>query len=124
FDVQGRFFSPPDYGSYLGWRLGDKAKVYTDTRGFFFPPLLLEDSIYLPQLGPNWQERLRRVLDDYRTDFFLLETTGVRGALWRDLQQHVGPPLYVDEQTVLLSAGQVRQWLKQRDASKQAAALP
>jgi len=113
-NLQGRFFGPPDYGSYLGWRLGDRARIYTDTRGFFFPPLLLEDSHYLPQLGPNWQERLRRVLDEYQTDYFLLETTGPRGALWRDLQQHIGPPLYLDQQSVLLSADQVRQWFKQR----------
>ncbi len=123
-ELTGKFFSPPDYGSYLGWRRGDKAKIYTDTRGFFFPPLLIEDSHYLPQLGPDWQKRLRRVLDQYRTDFFLLETTGARGALWRDLQKHIGPPLYLDEQAVLVSAGQFRQWLKQREVANQAAALP
>jgi hypothetical protein len=113
-DLQGKFFSHPDFGSYLGWRLGDKAKIYTDTRGFFFPPLLLEDSHYLPQQGPDWQNRLRRVLDQYHTDYFLLETKGPRGALWRDLQTHIGSPLYLDEQAVLVSAGQVRQWLKHK----------
>src|SRR5262249_6789781 len=34
----GKFFGPPDYGAYIGWRLGERGKVYADTRGFFFPP--------------------------------------------------------------------------------------
>jgi hypothetical protein len=61
--IQGRFFGPPDYGAYVTWRLGDRARCYTDTRGFFFPPEFLEDSHYLPQAAPGWQGRLRRVLD-------------------------------------------------------------
>lgn len=116
-DLQGRFFSPPDYGSYLGWRRGDKAKIYTDTRGFYFPPLLLEDSHYLPQLDSAWPERVRRVLDEYHTDYFLLETTGGRAALWQDMQPHIAQPLYLDDQAVLLSAGQVRQWLKHKQVA-------
>jgi len=123
-DLQGKFFSHPDYGSYVGWRLGDRAKIYTDTRGFFFPPHLLEDSHFVPQLGPDWQDRLRRVLDQYHTDYFLLQTTGPRGALWRELQKHAGPPLYLDQQSVLVRAGQVRQWLKQKQLTEQAAAVP
>ena len=107
--LHGRFFGPPDYGAYIGWRLGERGKVYTDTRGFFFPPALLEDSHFLPQLGPNWRHRLTRVLDEYHTDYFLLETYGARGALWQSLKDHVGPPLFLDGQTVLLSANQVRQ---------------
>jgi hypothetical protein len=107
-DVQGRFFSPPDYGSYVTWRLGDRARCYTDTRGFFFPPELLEDSHYLPQKLPGWQERLQRVLDR-GTDYFLLETTGPRGELWRTLQPAVAEPLYRDERTVLLSRAQVEE---------------
>jgi hypothetical protein len=106
--MSGRFFGPPDYGSYIGWRLGERARVYTDTRGFYFPPALLEDSHYLPQLGPDWHHRLERVLDEYRTDYFLLETTGARGTLWQAIKTHVATPLYVDEQAVLLSAAQVR----------------
>ena len=43
--LTGRFFAPPDYGAYVTWRLGDRARIYTDTRGFFFPPVLLEDSV-------------------------------------------------------------------------------
>jgi hypothetical protein len=104
--AEGRFFGPPDYGAYVTWRLGDRARCYADTRGFFFTPELLEDSHYLPQALPGWRERLRRVLDR-GTDYFLLETTGPRGELWRTLQPGVDQPLYLDERTVLLSRGQV-----------------
>jgi hypothetical protein len=106
--LHGRFFGPTDYGSYVTWRLGDRAQCYVDTRGFFFPPLLIEDSHYLPQLAAGWQLRLQRVLDQYHTDYFLLESTGPRSHLWRSLQPHVSQPLYCDEQTVLLGADQVR----------------
>lgn len=106
--LEGRFFSPPDYGSYLIWILPGQARTYTDTRGFFFPPLLIEDAHYLPQLGPDWQARLGRVLDRYGTDYFLLETTGPRGTLWLSLQKHVGAPVYLDNKSVLLTARQVR----------------
>src|SRR5262249_1586955 len=44
----GRFFAPADYGAYLTWRLGDRARCYVDTRGFFFPPALIEDSHFIP----------------------------------------------------------------------------
>jgi hypothetical protein len=106
--LNGHFFAPPDYGAYIGWRLGRRGKVYADTRGFYFPPLLLEDSHFLPQLTADWRERLRRVLDDYHTDYFLLETEGARGQLWHALKEHVGEPFFLDEQSVLLSAAQVR----------------
>jgi hypothetical protein len=106
--LTGRFFGPPDYGSYVGWRLRDRGKSYVDTRGFFFPGELIEDSHYLPQLGPGWPTRLERILC-YGTDYFLLETTGPRGEFWRALQPWVNQPLYCDDQTVLLSAEQVRQ---------------
>ncbi len=120
--LKGRFFAPPDYGAYVGWRLGEAGKVYTDTRGFFFPPILIEDSHFIPQLGPAWRDRLKRVLDEYHTDFFLLETTGPRGALWRTLQEHGSTPLYLDQQTVLLTADQVRRGTNASDAGKLAAA--
>ncbi len=103
----GRFFSPPDYGSYLIWRLGPRVQSYVDTRGFFFPPELIEDSHYVPQLYANWQERLERILAQ-GTDYFLLETSGARGQLWRALEPHIGTPLYRDAQAVLLSTAQVR----------------
>lgn len=105
--LAGRFFGPPDFGAYVGWRLGDRGRCYVDTRGFFFPPELLEDSICLPQLPSDWPVRLERVLD-HGTDFFLLETTGPRGRLWEALRPHAGEPVYHDTGTVLLSAEQVR----------------
>ena len=107
--LEGRFFTPPDYGSLLIWRLPAVAKTYTDTRSFFYPPLLIEDSHFLPQLGPDWPRRLDRVLDEYHTDYFFLETKGPRGALWHKLQGYVAAPLYHDDQSVLLSARQVRE---------------
>jgi hypothetical protein len=105
--IHGRFFGVPEFGTYVGWRLGEDGKSYVDTRGFFFPPELLEDALYLPRLRGDWQPRLARVLER-GTDYFLLETVGPRGEMWRALQDHVGSPLYLDEQAVLLSAGQVR----------------
>jgi hypothetical protein len=106
--LRGRFFGPPDYGAFLSWRLKERVRVYTDTRGFFFPPELLEDCHDVPQMAPGWRERLDRVLDRYGTDYFLLETTGRRAALWHYLQNWVGTPIYCDDQAVLLSAQQVR----------------
>src|SRR5262249_42614429 len=93
--IQGKppahFFSPPDYGSYLTWRLGARVRTYVDTRGFFFPPELLADGHYIPQLGLDWRGRLDHILDDAdperHTDFFLLETTGPRGRLWNEVLQ-------------------------------------
>ncbi|MCC6417535.1 MAG: hypothetical protein IT429_04735 [Gemmataceae bacterium] len=115
-NLSGRFFGPPDYGAYLTWRVPGRARTYTDTRGFFFPPRLLEDSHYIPQLGPDWRARLDRVLDEYHTDYFLVEVSGPRGELWRRLRPHVdGPPLHIDERAVLLSAGQVRAALVRLD---------
>jgi hypothetical protein len=108
----GRFFSPPDYGAYLIWRLGERAQSYVDTRGFFFPPELLEDSHFVPQLYANWEARLERILAQ-GTDYFLLETTGARGQLWQALAPHIGTPLYRDEHTVLLSTAQVQRGVAQ-----------
>lgn len=113
--IQGRFFGQPNYGAYLGWRLGDRSQCYVDTRGFFFPPELIVDSDRLPRLCPDWRARLDRVLG-YGTDYFLLETEGPRGQLWQLLQPHVGKPLYEDKETVLLSAAQVRRCLDRLDA--------
>jgi hypothetical protein len=115
--VQGRFFAPADFGSYLTWRLGDRARSYVDTRGFFFPPMILEDSNYLPQLVPGWRERLDRVLAQ-GTDYFLLETAGPRGTLWHAFEPFLGAPLYVDDLCVLLSADQVRRAAEQFEQSQ------
>ncbi|MFO0867210.1 MAG: hypothetical protein U0744_21655 [Gemmataceae bacterium] len=106
--LAGNYFAPPDYGAYVGWRLKDTGKAYVDTRGFFFPPTLLEDSIYLPRMNADWQERLDRVLA-HGTDYFLVETTGGRGRLWEMLKPHLDQPLYVDEKSALLRAADVKQ---------------
>ena len=104
--VSGRFFADPNDGAYLTWRLHDRARCYADTRGFFFPPELLEDCQYLPQLTPDWPERLRRVRS-YNTDYFLLKTDGPHGVLWRAIEPHISDPLYRDASVVLLRADQV-----------------
>jgi hypothetical protein len=104
--LRGNVFAPADYGAYITWRLGDNVRAYVDTRGFFFPPELLEDSHFLPQFTPDWPARLERVLG-YGTDYFLLETSGPRGEMWRTLRPHLGEPLFLDECSVLLSAEQV-----------------
>jgi hypothetical protein len=114
--LHGHFFAPPDFGAYVTWRLGDRARSYVDTRGFFFPGELLEDSHYLPLMAPDWRTRLDRVLDDYPTDYFLLETSGGRARLWQALEPHAGEPLYLDRKAVLLTAAQVRHAARQLDA--------
>jgi hypothetical protein len=111
-----RIFAPPDYGAYLVWRLGDRVRCYVDTRGFCFPSELMEDSHYLPQMTPGWQERLDKVIHRH-TDYFLLETTGPRGRLWQELQQLGVEPLYRDEQAVILTAKQLRQALPYLDGT-------
>jgi hypothetical protein len=105
--LHGRFFAQPGFGAYVAWRLGDRAQTYVDTRGFFFQPEFLEDSNALPSLAPDWPERLERVLAR-GTDYFLLETSGMRSELWTGFQPYLGAPLYFDDSSVLLSAEQVR----------------
>jgi hypothetical protein len=118
-DIRGNFFAPPDYGAYLTWRLGDAAHCYADTRGFFIWPILIEDSHYVPQLGPEWRLRLNRILNEFPTDYFVLETTGPRGELWRQLQPFIGSDaLYLDHQTVVLRAADVRRGVEQMEKSK------
>jgi hypothetical protein len=114
-DYRGNFFAPTNYGAYVTWRLKERARCYTDTRGYFFPPELLEDCHFVPLLAGDWRPRLRRILDEYRTDYFFLEVEGPRGELWRRLRPHVGAPLYLDEKAVLLSAAQVRKALPALD---------
>ena len=104
--VEGRIFAGPNEGAYLTWRLPGRVLCYADTRGFFFPPEILEDCQYLPQLAPGWRERLCRVRS-YGTDYFLLKTTGPHGALWRAIAPHVPEPLYRDDAVVLLRTDQV-----------------
>jgi hypothetical protein len=105
--LEGNFFASPDFGSFIEWKLGDRAKAYTDTRGFFFSGTLLEDSLLTTQLCTDWRERMDRILGQ-GTDYFLIETWGARGQLWQKLRPNVDKPLYLDGQAVILSAAQVR----------------
>jgi hypothetical protein len=104
-NIDGRIFAAPDDGAYLMWRR-PSVRCYADTRYLFFPPELIEDCQYLPQLAPDWPERLRRV-ESYGTDYFLLKTAGPHAVLWRAVQPHIRDPLYCDESVVLLRADQL-----------------
>jgi hypothetical protein len=121
--LHGRFFAQPDFGSYITWRLGERAKTYVDTRGFYFPPELLEDSNLLPQLTPDWPERLEHVLSR-GTDYFLLETTNARGEMWHAFRPYIEAPLFVDDQCVLLTAEQVRRAAAEYAKARHANAEP
>lgn len=104
--LHGNFFGCTTYGTYLIWRLPDRVRCYADTRGFFFPPRIIEDTQYVPQAVGDWQQRLDRILQD--TDYLLLESTGGRGELWRTLRPFIDKPLYEDDFSVLISAAQTR----------------
>jgi hypothetical protein len=108
--VEGRIFAAPDDGAYLMWRQ-PSVRCYVDTRYLFFPPELIEDCQYLPQLAPGWPERLRRV-ESYGTDYYLLKTSGPHGILWEAIRAHVSDPLYCDNSVVLLRAKQVADGLE------------
>jgi hypothetical protein len=103
-------FSGYNEGSYLIWRFDGHVKVYSDTRGFYYPGDLLDDSYSLPRARGDWQAHLSRVLDR-GAEFFLLPvrgTDGVRFQLWKMLEPHVPRPLYLDDRYVILSAEQIR----------------
>ena len=104
--IEGRIFAGPNDGAYLTWRLPGRVRCYADTRGFFFPPKILEDCQYLPQMSPGWPDRLRRV-ESYGADYFLLKTSGPHGVLWRAIEPHVSAPLYRDGGVVFLRTEQV-----------------
>src|SRR5207244_1085748 len=55
-----KIFSGSDEGTYLFWRLHDQVRVYSDTRGFYYPGDLLLDSYYLPGAEAQWPPRLER----------------------------------------------------------------
>ena len=97
-------FSGSDEGTYLLWRLPEKALVYSDTRGFYYPGELLMDSYYLPGADAEWQARLQRVLS-HGTQYFLVRSDS---SFWKLLQPHSSAPLYRDNQFVVLTAESVR----------------
>jgi hypothetical protein len=107
--IRGNFFGNPNHGAYLLWRLGpEDVRCYVDTRGFFFPPEVLMDCQRVMTCADDWRERLGRVIDR-RTDWFLLETQGPGGALWRAMEGKV-TPRYLDDGVVLVSIIEVRKW--------------
>ncbi len=110
-----RVFAIPEYGSYLIGRLGDRVRVYADSRGFYLPPEVVADAVHTPALAPDWRERLARILAA-GTDYFLLEADGPRGRLWRELAPHLPErPYYADGRAVILSRAQVQAALDRLD---------
>jgi hypothetical protein len=96
-------FSGSDEGAYLIWRFPTQARVYSDTRGFYYPGEFLMDSYYLPAADAEWPRRFERVVA-YRTEYFLLPVTC---RWWSLLEQHGARPLHRDEQYVLLTTTEV-----------------
>jgi hypothetical protein len=109
-DIKGNFFANANDGAYLLWRRGpENAHCYVDTRGFFFPPSILEDSHIVSNAETCWETRLQRVLDR-RTDWLLLRTGS---ALWPLMRGDI-KPIHLDAQVVLLNANDVRRWLAEK----------
>src|SRR5262249_13872928 len=89
--LKGNCFAHPHMGAYLVWRLGpERVRCHADTRGFFFPPEVLEDGVAILRMEGDWEERLRRVLNR-GTDWFLLPVQGPDSVLWQALRQEVKP---------------------------------
>src|SRR5262249_38724092 len=66
-----KIFSGSNEGSYMIWRLNGRALVYTDTRGFYYPGEILEDSFYLPRQEADYDQHLQRALA-HGTEYLLL----------------------------------------------------
>jgi hypothetical protein len=102
-------FSGYNEGSYLIWRFDGRVRVYSDTRGFYYPGEFLDDSYALPRAVDNWPAHLEHVLAQ-GTQYFLLpvrDPAGLRYELWTILELHIAKPLYQDEKYVIVSADQV-----------------
>jgi hypothetical protein len=119
--VAGRVFADPNAGAYLTWRLPGRVRCYADTRGFFFPPEVLEDCRDLPRLADGWPARLDRVRA-YGADYFLLDAAGPDAALWRAVRPYVAEPVYRDDAVVLLTTDQVVRALDDRERREAEAA--
>jgi hypothetical protein len=120
-----RVFGIPEFGSYLIWRLGDRVRVYADSRAFYLDPEVIADSVRLPALSSDWRERLERVLAA-GTDYFLLhlDRDSRHGQLWQKLARYVPEgPLYKEDdptvhplhRVVVLSRAQVVEALNRLD---------
>jgi hypothetical protein len=107
-------FSGYNEGSYLIWRFDGRVKVYSDTRGFYYPGEFLDDSYSLPRAVGDWPARLDRVLAQ-GTDYFLLpvrDPQGLSYRLWDLLAPHIPHPLYRDEKYAIVTAAQVKEAAK------------
>ncbi len=107
--LQGRgpwkVFSTSDDGTYLLWRLPEQARVYSDTRGFYYSGQVLMDSFYLPLADADWPNRLDRVLS-YGTEYFLVRSDW---DFWKLLKPYATTKhLYEDNQFVIVSADTVK----------------
>jgi hypothetical protein len=121
-----KIFAGSNEGAYVIWRLDERARVYTDTRGFFYPGELLEDSFYLSREQAEYNARLQRVLA-YGTQYFLLpidDADGVEFQFWKSLKPFCSAPPYSDEMNgpgphyVLLTRDQVMDAVQKRSAAK------
>lgn len=110
-----KVFSGGNEGAYMIWRLDGRARVYADTRGFYYPGELLADSYHLSSASPGWQARLSRALDK-GSEYFLLP---IKSGLWETLQPHIKQPLHRDSKYVILSAAQVRDAAQMIEADSQ-----
>lgn len=106
-----KVFSGYNEGSYLIWRFDGRVRVYSDTRGFYYPGEFLDDSYKLPRALGDWPAHLEHVLAQ-GTEYFLLpvrDPAGLRYELWTKLEPHISKPLYQDEKYVIVSSSQVRE---------------
>ena len=109
-DGPWKVFCGYNEGAYFIWRFDGRVKVYSDTRGFFYPGEVLSDSYALPRAIGDWPAQLDRVVAN-GTEFFLLpveDPTGEPFGFWKLLQPHVAKPLYIDKKFAIVSTAQVK----------------
>ena len=96
-DLHGRFFASPMYSSYLGWRLGGRAQIYTDSRGFFFPPHLVEDSILLGEAQEGGKKLGGKATGSVskKTDYVV---AGEKAGSKLDKAKELGVPVLTEEE--------------------------
>jgi hypothetical protein len=112
-DIRGNVFANANEGTYLVWRRGpERARCYVDTRGFYFPPSVLEDSHVVTNLQLGWQDRLDRILKA-DTDWLLLDARSPLGRLMNG----ESTPAFADTRSLLIDASSARAWLSARLAA-------
>lgn len=80
--------------------------------------MLIEDCQILPSLRDDWRARLTRVLDEYPTEYLLLDTQGDSTKLWSKLEPWISQPTYKDKDSVVITTRQVREALAHLDADQ------